>query len=221
MVRDLHPRSVVLTEAGPVLTDVGLARVDLLSTRTAASLVLEGSPYASPEQLRKTIVDQRSDLYGLGVMLWQALTATLPYGEQVALLANPSARPSLRSLRAEVPVAMAACIEACLSHQVEERPGSATVVAATLRGEEIAETGVARVACQSCGSQLLQGQRLCLECGKEGVVFRHRDSDDERGFELVLRSVKEDASTIATFRQKLSAVSETALPAMNLSLIHI
>ncbi|MGH1348061.1 MAG: serine/threonine-protein kinase [Nannocystales bacterium] len=215
VVRDLHPRVVVMTESGPVLTDVGLARVDLLSTRTAASLVLEGTPYASPEQLRKTVVDQRSDLYGLGVILWTALTGTRPYGDDIAILSDPSSRPSLAALRPEIPSAMVAVLEQCVDHDPERRPESAASVAAVLRGEADAGREAERVACQSCGATLLQGQRLCLSCGKLAVVFARRTPAEGKGHRVVLRKVSEEVETQDKLRTKLEPLVREPLPELN------
>jgi len=215
VVRDLHPRVIVVTDAGPVLTDVGLARVDLLSTRTAASLVLEGTPYASPEQLRKTVVDQRSDLYGLGVILWTALTGTRPYGDDIAILSDPSSRPSLTALRPGIPAAMVAVLEQCVDHDPERRPETAAFVAAVLRGEADAGQEAKRVACQSCGATLLQGQRLCLACGKLAVVFARRAPKEGEGRRVVLRKVSEEVETQDKLRTKLEPLVRTALPELN------
>ena len=212
VVRDLHPRVIVVTEGGPVLTDIGLARVDLLSTRTAASLVLEGTPYASPEQLRKTFVDQRSDLYGLGVILWSALTGTRPYGDDIALLADPKARPSLAALRPEIPAAMTRVVEQCVEHDPERRPDSAAFVARVLRGEVQASAALARVTCQSCGASLLQGQRLCLACGREAVVFRRGGDGDYR---VLLIKVSEQVETQEGLRAKLEPLAAGRLPELN------
>ncbi|MCR9162680.1 MAG: protein kinase domain-containing protein [Nannocystaceae bacterium] len=211
VVRDLHPRVVVMTSAGPVLTDIGLARVDLLSTRTAASLVLEGTPYASPEQLRKTFVDQRSDLYGLGVILWRASTGTLPHGDDIALLADPDARPSLLALRPETPEPMARIVEQCVEHDPERRPDSAAFVASVLRGEAQISEALARVPCQSCGASLLQGQRLCSSCGKEAITFKRRAGGK---FRITLRKVSEQVETQEGLREKLAPLAET-LPELN------
>lgn len=212
VVRDLHPRVIVVTEAGPVLTDIGLARVDLLSTRSAASLVLEGTPYASPEQLCKTFVDQRSDLYGLGVILWEALTGTRPYGDDIALLADPDTRPSLAALRPEIPAAMAWLVEQCVEHDPERRPDSAAFVARVLRGEAQAGAALTRVTCQSCGASLLQGQRLCLACGKQAVVFRRGAAGDYR---IVLTKVSEQVETLEGLRAKLEPIAAGRLPELN------
>src|SRR5690606_12423249 len=100
VLRTLDPRSVVLAEEDgePWLTDVGLARVDVLSTRTAASLVLEGSPYTAPERLAHTVVDQRADLYVLGVLLYRALSGELPHGDAPLLLRPPGPAPRVAAL---------------------------------------------------------------------------------------------------------------------------
>ena len=211
VVRDLHPRVIVVTSTGPVLTDIGLARVDLLSTRTAASLVLEGTPYASPEQLRKTFVDQRSDLYGLGVILWSALTGTRPYGDDIALLADPDARPSLAALRPEIPAAMVRIVEQCVEHDPERRPDSAAFVASVLRGETRANDAFERVPCQNCGASLLQGQRLCLACGKEAIAFKRGTGGKYR---ITLRKVSEQVETQEGLRDKLEPLTKS-LPELN------
>ncbi len=213
VLRDLNPKLVIVTDDGPVMTDVGLARVDLLSTRTAASLVLEGSPYASPEQLRKTTVDQRSDLYGLGVIVWQALTGTLPFGEGLALLRDDAAVPKLRPLCPEAPADLAQIVERCLAADPESRPASAAEVARVLRGGAIDDEGE-RTSCQSCGASLRAGQRLCTACGKLAISYHHAPDDPDRR-RLVLVKVRERADQIAALREILESVSATEVPPLN------
>lgn len=217
VVRDLHPRHVTIAENGRVwLTDVGLARVDVLSTRTAASLVLEGSPYASPEQLARTTIDQRSDLYGLGVILFRALTGTLPFGDEPALLRDPDAvvvGPG--QLRSGIPDALDDAVRRCLDAHPQRRLESAAALASILRGEVSVATGAAlvRVTCQSCGATLRPGQRLCIACGKLAVQFEH--ARDGTGVMLVLSKVKEDAAYLAALRRFLETVSDGAVPPLN------
>ena len=215
IVRDLHPRFMTIDDAGGVcLTDVGLARVEVLSTRTAASLVLEGSPYASPEQLARTTIDQRSDLYGLGVILFRALTGALPFGDEPALLRDPSARvPGPRELRSAVPEAIDTVARRLLATDPGQRPESAAETAAALRGELVpAETALDRVQCQSCGTSLRPGQHLCLSCGKLAVQFEHSQG---HGYTLELRKAKEDATFLANLRGFLESVADGAVPPLN------
>ncbi|MCA9719650.1 MAG: serine/threonine protein kinase [Myxococcales bacterium] len=219
VIRDLHPRHVVLPEdaaRGPVLTDVGLARVDILSSRTAASLILEGSAYASPEQLLRTALDPRSDVFGLGVLLFQALTAELPFGDGPALLRADAEAPPVSRLRGDVPEDLSRIIARCLSADPEGRPESARELAEALAGERAGgERSLARTRCQSCGAALRVGQRLCLSCGKQAVVFpRARAGEGHFGINLV--KATEDAAYMGRLRGFLEAVSDGPVPALNL-----
>ena len=96
--RDLKPANVLLAADGARLADFGIARLDFQAntgktqlTRTAA--ILGTFPYMSPEQRAGRSVDARSDLYSVGVMLYEALAGERPEG----------AFSSLHRLRAEVP----------------------------------------------------------------------------------------------------------------------
>ncbi len=217
IVRDLAPRYIVLGDEQPItLTDVGLARVDILSTRTAASLLIEDSPYVAPEELSRTIVDPRADLHRLGVILFQALTGALPFGDGPALLRTDRAAPSLTRLRTGVPPALEAVILRCLAADPGQRPATARIVAAILRGEQVGDAGsLARVVCQACGAPLRPGQRLCLGCGKEAVRFAHT-SEGEATFMLVLTKASEDTEFSRRLQQTLGALASTEVPALNL-----
>jgi hypothetical protein len=209
VLRDFHPRRAVLTPEPAIrLTDVGLARLDTLSSRTAASLILDGSPYASPEQLRRTTLDQRSDLYSLGVVMWQALTGALPFGDGASLSAPRRALPSLRELLPEAPGGLAWIVERCLAEEPHDRPESAAQLARFLRGDAGGLTvPAAAVSCQSCGAPVRPSQRLCLGCGCEAVVFpSDEDSYDERAT-VLLRALSEDAEEVERLRGALEAIS--------------
>lgn len=215
VLRDLDPRRVVLGEDGrPWLTDVGLARVDVLSTRSAASLILEGSPYAAPELLTRTVIDQRADLYGLGVLLFRALTGELPYVDSSAILRAPGPAPRVRARRAEVPAALDELVARCLAEDPSERPGSALELAEALRGRAALPGVHARVACNACGAPLRLGQRLCTSCGKLAVQFTPAASADE-AYGIELTKLDERAESRARLHEVLRSVSDGPLPALN------
>ena len=209
VVRNLHPRDLVWTHDGRVvLTDVGLARVDLLSSHTASSLLVSGSAYAAPEQLMRTVVDQRADLYSLGVILWQAATGSLPFGEGPALLRERVALAPITSLRRDAPPVLDLLLSRCLAEVPEDRPDSAAEIAWVLRGG--AGDGLLvpdQTVCQHCGAPLRLGQRLCLACGRLGVRFSHRsDARDSWGIELT--SLSEDAEALTNLREFVRSVAQ-------------
>jgi hypothetical protein len=220
LLRDVDPRRAVLTASGRVvLTDVGLARLGILSTRTAQSLILEGSPYCSPEQLRKTTLDQRSDLFGAGVFMWRALAGDLPFGQGAELLAARTEPPSLRALNPAVPRDLERVIRRCLADSPEDRPDTAREVERILAGEPpMHEIGRPRVRCQSCGASLHLGQRLCTSCGKEAVQLVPARRGEPR-CALDLLTGTEDAEVLEGLRGILDGVRDQKLPVPDLEFI--
>jgi serine/threonine protein kinase len=79
--RDIKPGNVLFTDSNePILTDFGIAKTVGNETKLTSTGVTVGSVgYMSPEQALGQEVDCRSDLYSLGVLLWQMLTGALPY----------------------------------------------------------------------------------------------------------------------------------------------
>ncbi len=79
--RDVKPENILFgTEGTPQLADFGIARAMSSATRMTATGMSIGSPhYASPEQASGQVVDGRSDLYSLGVVLYEMLTGRVPF----------------------------------------------------------------------------------------------------------------------------------------------
>ena len=79
--RDLKPENVLFREDGtPVLTDFGIARAIDSGTSLTMTGMMVGTPnYMSPEQIKGLKLDGRSDLYSLGIVLYQMLTGTVPF----------------------------------------------------------------------------------------------------------------------------------------------
>jgi serine/threonine-protein kinase len=122
--RDVKPANILvdLPHRQVKITDFGTAQV-IGAERTRSGLVLGTPAFMSPEQLAGGAVDGRSDLYSLGVMLFQLLTGELPYeatslGHLLRQVAQAAPRP-LRSLRPDLP----ASLEAVLSRVLQKAPG--------------------------------------------------------------------------------------------------
>ena len=135
--RDLKPANVLLDVPGNAvkLADFGLARsADALQTATG---IVPGSPgYMAPEQLAGGVPTPQSDLYAMGVMLFQLLAGRLPYettsmGELLRQVAYDPA-PDLRLLRPTVGPGVAQLVGCLLAKRASERPADARILAIAL-----------------------------------------------------------------------------------------
>ena len=136
--RDIKPANVMYDAASDTVkvTDFGIARITG-SSKTKTGMVLGTPSFMSPEQLAGQRVDGRSDLYSLGVMLFQLLTGSLPLrGDSMAALmyqiANQPA-PSVRERRPELPQELADILSKTLSKSPSQRYQTGAEIAADLR----------------------------------------------------------------------------------------
>ncbi len=135
--RDLKPQNIMLNKKGEVLIlDFGLAAI---AEQIAGAEVRNGTPaYMSPEQLKGTGVTARSDLYSLGLVLYELFTGKRPYeaGTMQDLIAlQEAAQPSsLTALASDVDPGVERVIRRCLDPEPLRRPSSALAVAAALPG---------------------------------------------------------------------------------------
>jgi eukaryotic-like serine/threonine-protein kinase len=124
--RDVKPANVMIDPHTEMvkITDFGVARIiDVCRTRTG--IVLGTPSFMSPEQLAGRPLDGRSDLYAVGVMLFQLLTGELPHqsdsaAQLMAKITNTVA-PDVRTLRPELPEALANIVALALEKRAELR----------------------------------------------------------------------------------------------------
>lgn len=128
--RDIKPSNVLIDDAGePRITDFGLARLKWAPDITSTGDFLGTPAYASPEQARGENLDERSDLYALGLVLFEMVTGRLPFtGESIYELLFVRLRvqpPAPRDLVPGVPAALSDLILRCLARDRSQRYQSA------------------------------------------------------------------------------------------------
>jgi serine/threonine-protein kinase len=135
--RDVKPANVLVDWARDAvkLADFGLARADD-GAQTGTGIVPGTPAYMAPEQLAGAVPTARSDLYALGVMLYQLLTGRLPYegasmGDWLRQVADQPV-PDLCLLRSDLPAALAALCTRLLAKRPAERPADGDAVAREL-----------------------------------------------------------------------------------------
>ncbi len=139
--RDVKPQNVLLTETGDVkVADFGIARAasaTIVADAARTACVLGTANYVSPEQAMGEPVDPRSDLYSLGVVLYEMLTGEVPYeaATPVAVAMKHVSEPprAPRDVDPEVPEGINAVVAKLLAKKPEDRYGDAADLAEDLR----------------------------------------------------------------------------------------
>ncbi len=134
--RDIKPENILMTPRGACIVDFGIAKV-LGHTLTRTGAALGTAAYMSPEQSRGVGVDHRSDLWSLGVVLYEMLTGVRPFqadgGEALVYGIRHDVPEPLTARRHDVAPALVQVVERCLEKQPERRYQSASDVLAALR----------------------------------------------------------------------------------------
>ena len=135
--RDLKPQNIMINKRGEiVIMDFGLAAI---SDQLSGAEVRNGTPaYMAPEQLKGTGVTARSDIYALGLVLYELFTGKKPYDaknvQQLIDLQDSVNLTSMTSVAADIDPSVEKVIRRCLDPDPAKRPATALAVAAALPG---------------------------------------------------------------------------------------
>jgi eukaryotic-like serine/threonine-protein kinase len=142
--RDIKPSNILLAAGGRVLvTDFGIAKAGEGGDLTVTGTLLGTAKYLSPEQVTGDPVDPRSDLYALGVVMFEALCGRPPFQADTdaatALARLHQDPPSLRSFRPEVPRGLEDLVLRALAREPDDRWSRATELRAALSSIRVEE----------------------------------------------------------------------------------
>ena len=136
--RDIKPQNVLVSPDGTMkVTDFGIARAADVSGLTATGAVIGTPHYMSPEQARGERASSRSDIYAIGITLYQMLSGELPFiGDtpMAVLEKHRTANPKkIRQVRADVPKTLESIIDRCLAKDPNRRYQSPRELAQALQ----------------------------------------------------------------------------------------
>lgn len=172
--RDVKPANVMLLPDGGVkVLDFGLARARDVS-RTATSAMMGTVSYMAPEQIRGAPADARADVWALGVVLYEMLTGSRPFGGERdisvahAIVHDEPVRP--RELRADVSPRVERAVRAMLEKDPARRPATANDVESTLAAAALRPGGDALSRFESGGRWARSGGRKVGAAGRALAV---------------------------------------------------
>ena len=193
--RDIKPQNILLAPDGtPKITDFGIARAADLSTMTRTGMVMGTPHYMSPEQADGR-ADIRSDIYSMGIVLYQMLTGDLPFSGETPweiIRLHREVKPTpLRRVMPGLPRGLDTVVARCLEKDPNRRYQTPALMAQALQQvmpSVVTSTPQPQVMtppqtqqptpkttptkapagtnlCVRCGTKLEPGQRYCTACG--------------------------------------------------------
>ncbi|WP_066717862.1 Stk1 family PASTA domain-containing Ser/Thr kinase [Clostridium sp. Marseille-P299] len=122
--RDIKPQNIIISRDGKVkVTDFGIAKA--ATSNTVTQNAIGSVHYLSPEQARGGYSDEKSDIYSLGVTLYEMLTGKVPFAGDntvsVALLHIQGEAVPVRELNPEVPISLNKIVQKCMQKKPERR----------------------------------------------------------------------------------------------------
>jgi serine/threonine protein kinase len=167
--RDIKPANIMVNiQNNPIVMDFGIAKIVGGTQHTATGAVLGTARYMSPEQIQGQKIDPRTDIYSLGVTLFETLGGRPPFNADSAMtvmmmhMTDPV--PDLRNLRADVPPGLAAVVNKAMAKDPDQRFQTAAEFAAALNDPNLATLTFEDVTVvETPGTQVVDPEKTIVE----------------------------------------------------------
>ncbi len=179
--RDVSPQNIFVTYDGVVkVLDFGIAKAAIRESQTMAGQIKGKTSYMSPEQARGGTIDGRSDIFALGILLFELVTRTRLFHhpdpfQALQLVAGDDPIPFAHEVRPEVPLELSHIIARALSRDVSQRYATArefqSALEEWLRGQKIVPGSVELAAymAESFATRIQERAKL-LEAARNGEL---------------------------------------------------